>query len=105
MGEKGCTIYNDRPQDPCVSFKCGWLDDPENFPAWMKPNLVKIIAHKQVTKNGIQYYRITECGQKIDASVLNYLILHALQNSINIVVQVDGGWTNYGTQQFLADVG
>ena len=22
---QGCTIYQDRPVDPCVNFECGWM--------------------------------------------------------------------------------
>ena len=70
----------------------------------MKPNLSKVIAQKLTTKNGISFYKIFECGQKIDSSVLNYLVLHALQNGVNMNIQVGGGWSNYGTQEFINDV-
>jgi len=104
VGEKGCTIYKDRPEVPCVSFRCGWLDDHNTFPEWLKPNKSKVVASKQKTKNGIDYYKITECGEKIDSTILNYLILHSLQNSVNMTIQVGGGWANYGTQEYLADL-
>jgi len=104
VAEKGCTIYENRPEVPCVSFRCSWLDEPNIFPEWTKPNLSKILATKQKTKNGISFYKIIECGEKIDSTVLNYLILYSLQNSVNMNIQVGGGWANYGTQEYLADV-
>jgi len=104
LGTTGCTMYEERPEHPCRVFTCGWLDDSEMFPEWMKPNLSKIIAHRKKTPNGFLYYKIYECGQKIDSKVLNYLILYSLNNSVNICVQVDGGWSNYGTQDFLKDI-
>ena len=70
----------------------------------MKPSLAKIIAQKMKTKNGIDFYKIYECGQKIDSTVLNHLILNSLQNSVNISVQIGGGWANYGTKEFLNDL-
>jgi hypothetical protein len=104
LGTNRCTIYETRPEHPCKVFTCGWLNDDEMFPEWMKPTLTKIIAHRQKTINGFLYYKIYECGQKIDSKVLNYLILYSLNNSVNIRVQVDGGWTNYGSQDFLKDI-
>ena len=104
VGSSGCKIYKDRPKDPCVSFRCSWLENPEMFPEWLKPSLSKLIAVTSKTQNGILYYKIYECGQKIDSSVLNYLVLHALQNGVNMNIQVGGGWSNYGTQEFINDV-
>jgi len=104
VGDRGCTIYKDRPHDPCVTFRCGWLDDTQTFPEWLKPNLSKVIAQKLKTKSGIEFYKIFECGQKIDSTVLNYLVLHALQNSVNMNIQVGGGWSNFGTKEFLNDL-
>jgi len=100
----GCSIYEDRPQNPCKHFRCGWLDELNLFPEWLKPNKAKIIAQKLRTKSGVEFYEITECGQKIDASVLNHLILTALSGGANFRIQIGGGWANYGDQKFLSDM-
>lgn len=104
MTEKGCGIYESRPDFPCKVFQCGWLDDPEMFPEWLKPSTSKVLAKRLATKNNIEFYKIHECGQKIDAEVLNYLILHSLNNSVNISIQVSGGWSNYGTKDFVQEM-
>lgn len=104
VGQKGCTVYSDRPQNPCASFKCGWLENPEVFPEWMKPNVANIIAQKERTKNGIEFYKIVECDKQIEASTLNYLILMAINKGVNIQVQVKGAFFVYGKNEFLNDM-
>ena len=104
VSTKGCTIYSSRPHDPCATYKCGWLENPVMFPEWLKPSLSKIIASKLTTTTGIEYYRINECGQKIDSTALNYLILFSLNNFVNLNIQVGGGWSNYGSAEFLRDI-
>lgn len=103
-GEKGCTIYENRPHDPCVTFRCGWLDAPDKFPEWLKPSISKLLAVKQRTKNGIQYYKILECGQQIDAIHLNYLVILALNDGVNVQIQIAGGYAQYGSHEFIEDM-
>lgn len=38
----GCTIYETRPENPCRSFKCGWLIHP-NIPEYMRPDKSGVI--------------------------------------------------------------
>lgn len=102
--EVGCSIYKDRPFDPCVQFRCEWLEDANSFPEWMKPSLSKVIITARQTKNKISYYEVVECGQKIDSVVLNYLILHTLRNNLNLRIQVNGAFANYGSPHFLRDI-
>ena len=104
VGEKGCSIYENRPNNPCVQFKCSWLEDTQVFPEWFKPSLSKLLIKKEVTKNGIEYYKVHECGRTIDAVHLNYLISLALEGGINIQIQLDGGVANYGKLEFLRDL-
>ena len=103
VGEKGCTIYKKRPQT-CASFKCEWLTNEELFPEWFKPNQSKLLIVSTVTKSGLQYYRVIECGQKINAEHLNYLFLNVVNKGLNLHVQINGGVAYYGSSKFLEDV-
>lgn len=100
----GCTIYARRPQEPCVTFKCGWLTDTDAFPEWFKPNLSKVVINKTKTKSGIEYFEVYECGQKIDSSILNYLFSYVFKNQLNLSVQIDRMWNNIGSQEFLQEI-
>lgn len=90
---------------PCKSFVCSWLGDQNNtFPEWMRPDKCGVLMQPNNTKNGYAYIAVYECGKKIDSSVLNWLILYTLGGGQNISVQVGGGWSHYGTQEFLKDI-
>ena len=41
---QGCSIYTDRPQDPCRNFVCSWLVEKSPLPDWMRPDLCGAIV-------------------------------------------------------------
>ena len=100
----GCTVYAQRPKDPCATYKCEWLTNPE-LPEWMKPSLVDTIVDKRKTSSGIEYLNVIEAGSVLTARVLSNLLLYALSNSINIAWEVEGGKNWIGSQEFLEDMG
>ena len=96
---KKCSIYDNRPKDPCRSFKCAWLDS-DTFPYWMKPDLVNAIITRR-TVNNIEYYEICEAGGTLDSVTLNWLIQWALNNKKNILYSINGGANRIGSDEFL----
>ena len=92
VANKGCTIYEDRPEH-CKGFKCEWLAQ-DYLPMWMRPDLSKVIV---VQKDN--FIEVIECGQKIDSAVLSWLLIWAANNRKNIQYGVDGGrhWINFET--------
>jgi hypothetical protein len=99
---KGCTVYEKRPKDPCSSYKCAWLAN-EDIPEWMKPSEVNaIITEKQI--NGIPYLSVKETGSTLNSKVLTWLILYALKNTLNIYWQIDGGANWIGSKEFLEEM-
>ena len=95
----GCTIYADRPVDPCQTYQCEWLANDE-FPAWMRPNLCNAIVTKREHK-GIHYYDLAEAGQTLDATVLSWFVLWALNGKKNIMYRIKGSPTRIGSPEFL----
>lgn len=99
----GCSIYNQRPEDPCRTFSCAWLTDQDRvFPEWFRPDLSGVVMKYVEWKEGEAYLEVWECGKKIDSSVLVYLILLSMNDGKNISVQVDRGWYHFGSEEFLA---
>ena len=94
----GCSIYNDRPYDPCKTYVCAWVNE-EFLPMWMKPNLINVICTK-INKNNIEYYEFVEAGNKIDATVLNWIVLWAINSKTNILYYIDGGLNYIGSDEF-----
>jgi hypothetical protein len=100
---QGCTVYEQRPKDPCAIYKCEWLTNPD-IPEWMKPNLINTIIDKRKTKSGIEYLNVMEAGATLEAKVLSNLIVHCLSNRINISWEVEGGRNWVGSEEFLQDM-
>lgn len=96
---KGCSIYADRPKDPCQIYKCVWLES-EDLPMWMRPDLCKVVVTKRV-KNNVEFYDIVEAGQLLDAKVLSWFVLWALNTKRNLLYSIDGGRNRIGSNEFL----
>lgn len=95
---KGCTIYPERPQHPCASYKCAWLID-ESFPMWFKPNEINTIIDYRIIDN-IEYINVIEAGSRLDSNVLSWLIIYAQKNNMNIRWTADSGPYWIGTKEF-----
>lgn len=100
---KGCTIYTDRPENPCKTYKCMWLADETNkIPEWLKPNEVNaILTLRQV--NGIEYIHLAEAGETMRSDVLSWAIQHTLNNGLNLSYEVDGGFNKIGQDDFIKE--
>lgn len=97
----GCTIYESRPDNPCKSFTCMWLQDI-SIPEWMKPNLCDVLITKGSWSGG-ECIQVFEMGKKIDSIVLNWLFGYHYASGMPLRIQVAGGWNNYGPKEFLQE--
>ena len=94
----GCTIYEERP-DVCKDFRCEWLSNPE-IPEWMKPSLVDTIIINQ-DQADVPHFEVVETDGKIDSLVLNWIIMYAIRNKINLKYSVNGDVNNFGSAEFI----
>ena len=99
MSQKGCSIYKDRPHEPCVTYNCQWKKDP-NIPEWMKPDVVNAIISPRNVK-GVNYFEIIEAGSKLQPEVLNWVIFNLILKRYNVRYQISGGWNNIGSPEFM----
>ena len=75
----GCTIYENRPKNPCKKYNCEWLtnkDIPENF----KPSISNVI----ITKRGYKYYEIVRAGETYNKDVKEWFIEYAKKNNFRL---------------------
>jgi hypothetical protein len=101
--ESGCSIYQDRPVDPCKTYQCQWLLD-NNMPHWMKPSISKVVLTERVTNSGLAYVDMTECGTKVDSSILSWVIQYYLNRGVNLVYAVNGGRNFMGSPEFVGEM-
>jgi len=101
LNGNGCSIYSTRPDDPCKSYKCMWLqDENQEIPEWMKPDEANAILTSR-TIDDISYIELIEAGAPMKADVLSWAIQYTLNNKLNLYYQVNGGWNKIGNTDFL----
>jgi hypothetical protein len=94
----GCTIYKDRPQEPCKRYECAWLSN-ENIPDFMKPEVSNcILDYKEI--EGVPYLRLTESEMPYTAEVLTWCINYAIANKLNILWILNKKINYMGTEKF-----
>lgn len=96
---KGCSIYKERPINPCMSYKCSWLID-ENLPEWFKPNVINAIIDVRKI-NDIEFVNVVEAGERLRADVLSWLITYCLNNGLNFHWTINNGSNWIGSQDFI----
>jgi hypothetical protein len=78
-----------------------WLaDDKQAIPEWMKPDEVNAIL-TQRTNGDIEHIELVEAGETLRSEVLSWAILYALNNNLNLKYQINGGWNQIGSPEFL----
>ena len=104
VGANGCTIYKDRPHDPCKTYECGYLA-LDWVPHWMRPDLSDVIITAKVSANKkIPYIEVLEYRNKITPEVLSFIFMaHVNGHFQNIKYQVNGGWNRIGSKEFLEE--
>lgn len=100
MGEKGCTIYENRPDNPCKSYKCHWLENTE-IPEWLKPNRANVIITKRFFQ-GFEYLEILEAGSKMSVETLTWLMTYCLNKNVNIKYNINTGFYKFGDPNFVS---
>lgn len=94
----GCTIYEDRPEDPCKSFNCQWILDDE-LPFWFRPDISGLLISKR-RKGDCEFYAALETDKPMQAHVLNWLLLWTLRKGHNLVYSIQGGENRIGSTIF-----
>ena len=81
----GCAIYETRPEQPCRTFKCAWLQEEEAFPEEMRPDKCGAIVLTARYWREWSVMRATPVGAIIPESTLEWLRLHTLSQEIPLI--------------------
>lgn len=93
VSNTGCLVHETKPETPCKSYECGWLKNT-NIPEEFKPSNSKVIITEKIkiqhdgSKN--VFWDVTECGQKIDAEILNWILIYCEKNNIPLKYRING---------------
>ena len=111
---EGCAIYETRPEEPCRTFKCAWLQDEVAFPEEMRPDQCGAIVLSARYWKEWNVMRAMPVGPKIPEATLEWLRLFTKGKDVPLIFyergQADGAYTHtdrqraYGSPEFAVAI-
>jgi hypothetical protein len=102
-GTGGCTIYEDRPQDPCRGFVCGWLRKASPFPESFRPDRLGVIILAKPWRNRVAYV-LVPAGRAPDATLLAWMRQYSTATGTPFLFNLEGRPRGYGSPEFQMDI-
>lgn len=100
---RGCTIYSQRPDDPCRRFVCGWLQEHSSLPEAFRPDKIGfIVLPDMFIWGGAMVDVVTPAGRDPQGPPLEWLMRRAEREHRPFIYQQNGIWIGYGPQDFLS---
>jgi hypothetical protein len=93
-----CTIYQDRPKDPCKDFLCGWLQI-EDMPKEFKPDKSGVIMN-YIKNNNNPYWYLWKSPNNPTEDLLSWAISYAKKKNENILWFIDDRSFWIGNKEF-----
>jgi len=81
QSQSGCSIYDERPHNPCVTFRCVWLQDSTGLDDSMRPDKCGAIIRESTWKNWSKL-AIVPAGVKIPDATLERIRQYADQRGL-----------------------
>jgi len=110
----GCSIYSERPENPCKTFRCAWLDEEATFPNEMRPDLCGAIVLQARYWREWNVMRATPVGPEIPSETLEWLRLYTQNLDVPLIfyerLQEEGAYTGalkqraYGSHEFAVAI-
>jgi hypothetical protein len=113
LSDSGCGIYEERPEKPCRTFKCAWLQEEYNLPEHMRPSESGSIVLLDRNWEGRKVIRAIPVGEKIPTATLDWLMAFAREKSLPLIfyeyIMKDGKFSDkrvvgYGPPSFVREV-
>ena len=100
-----CSIYAERPVDPCREFVCGWLAPTSPLPDWMRPDRSDVIfLPANFRWRGVAVDVAVPVGARPKAKARAWLESFSTTARRPLLLQADGEWHAFGPPQFLQDM-
>jgi hypothetical protein len=100
-----CTIYEERPEDPCQKFKCGWLIARSPLPEWMRPDQAgMILLPAQLRWNELAVDVAVAVGEAPKTKALTWLKQFCETYRRPLLYQVDTVWHAFGPEAFQLEM-
>ena len=103
----GCGIYDTRPEKPCRSFTCAWLQRPEQFPESLRPDRSGAICILDRDWYDWKVLRAIPVGEKVPKETFDWLLNHAKNEGIPFIFleyEIDDGKMKSSSMNALGPV-
>jgi hypothetical protein len=100
-----CTIYEERPHDPCRAFVCGWLTPTSPLPDWMRPdrsNLILLAAN--FMWRGLPVDVAVTAGERPKTKALEWLKTFCAAHKRLLLYQLAEEWYAFGPPAFQIEM-
>jgi|688.fasta_scaffold402377_2 hypothetical protein len=87
LGSSGCSVYEARPYNPCVTFQCTWKSNLA-LPEWLKPDRSGVIVIPAWTDE-LYYLRVIQSNRPVEQRIHDWAQQHSDKTGVSIVVPVD----------------
>jgi SEC-C motif len=102
-GVGGCSIYADRPHDPCRGFSCGWLLKGSPFPESFRPDRLGVIIVVKPWRDRFAYV-LVHAGRSPDAKLLEWMREHSIATGRPFLFHLEGRQRGYGSEEFQKEI-
>ncbi|MDQ9172171.1 hypothetical protein Q8A64_17295 [Oxalobacteraceae bacterium R-40] len=99
----GCSIYEERPEEPCRRFECAWKETTSPFPEAFRPDRVGIIILRIKWRNR-NAYRLVSAGHDLSLEVLAWMRAWSQHTGYPFFYEEAGETLGYGPKAFLDDM-
>jgi hypothetical protein len=100
-----CSIYNERPQQPCREFICGWLIASSPLPEWMRPDKSDmILLAANFMWRGSPVDVAVAAGARPKQKALDWLMKFSSEKKRLLIYQIGEDWFAFGPPAFQAEI-
>lgn len=101
--DAGCSIYADRPQSPCRSFVCGWMQPGSALPEAWRPDRIGVIVVPTRWRDAPAMVLVS-AGNDPGEDVLAWMRGHALSTGTPFFYAQEGERFGYGPPEFQQEM-
>jgi len=98
-----CTIYEERPANPCRSFFCAWRLEGNPFPESFRPDRLGVIIVARQWRDR-QGYELISAGRDPDENLLDWMREFSTATGSPFLYSIDGYYRAFGVPEFQEDM-
>ena len=102
-GEGCCTIYAERPVEPCRNFVCGWLAPGSPFPESFRPDRLGVMIVPTRWRDAPAYV-LKSAGRDPDEALLAWMREHSMATGRPFFYEQNGEKLGFGPPDFQQEM-